>query len=74
MRFLITIDTEGDNQWDGGRPESTENLRFIPRFQQLCDRYGFPPTYLCTYDVVSSPLFDEILRPIDARGRAETVR
>lgn len=71
MQFIITIDTEGDNQWDGGRPESVENLRFIPRFQDLCDKYGFPPTYLCTYDVVSSSLFDQILVPYDAGGRAE---
>jgi hypothetical protein len=71
MKFIITIDTEGDNQWDGGRPESAENIRFIPRFQQLCDRYGFPPTYLCTYDVVEHPAFDEVLLPLAASGRAE---
>jgi hypothetical protein len=71
MQFIITIDTEGDNQWDGGRPESAENIRFIPRFQALCDRYGFPPTYLCTYDVVDHPLFDAILGPLDGERRAE---
>lgn len=71
MQFIITIDTEGDNQWDPALPDSTDNIRFIPRFQDLCDRYGFPPTYLCTYDVVSAPSFDEVLRPLDASGRAE---
>jgi hypothetical protein len=72
MQFIITIDTEGDNQWDaGGRSQPVENLRFIPRFQELCDRFRFPPTYLCTYDVVASPLFDDVLRPYDAGGRAE---
>ena len=72
MQFIITIDTEGDNQWDGiGRTPSVENLRFIPRFQNLCERFGFPPTYLCTYDVVASQLFDDVLRPYDTSGRAE---
>lgn len=71
MQFIITIDTEGDNQWAPSLPDSVENIRFIPRFQELCDRYGFPPTYLCTHDVVSDRLFDEVLRPLDADGRAE---
>ena len=71
MKIIITIDTEGDNQWDPALPRSTENIRFIPRFQELCDRYRFPPTYLCTYDVVSAPSFDEILLPLDASRRAE---
>jgi hypothetical protein len=71
MQFIITIDTEGDNQWDPALPDTTENIRFIPRFQALCDRYRFPPTYLCTYDVVSAPAFNEVLRPLDASGLAE---
>ena len=71
MKIIITIDTEGDNQWNPALPQSTENIRFIPRFQDLCDRYRFPPTYLCTYDVVSAGSFDEILLPFDASGRAE---
>jgi len=71
MQFIITIDTEGDNQWDPSLPDSTDNIGFIPRFQDLCDRYRFPPTYLCTYDVVSAPSFDDVLRPLDPSGRAE---
>ena len=71
MKIIITIDTEGDNQWDPSLPRSTENIRFIPRFQALCDRYGFPPTYLCTYEVAAAPAFDEILLPLHASGRAE---
>lgn len=71
MKFIITIDTEGDNQWDPRLPQSTDNIRFIPRFQQLCQRYDFPPTYLCTYEVAATPAFDEILRPLHRVGRAE---
>src|SRR5258708_4607193 len=71
MRLIITIDTEADNQWDAALPGSTDNIRFIPRFQQLCERFGFEPTYLCTYDVAASAAFDEILLPLHQSDRAE---
>lgn len=71
MKIIITIDTEGDNQWDPSLPRSTENVRFIPRFQDLCERYGFPPTYLCTYEVTAAEHFDEVLLPLSKTGRAE---
>lgn len=71
MKLIITIDTEGDNQWDPALPQSTENVRFIPRFQALCERFAFPPTYLCTYDVVDAPAFDEVLLPLHRKKHAE---
>ena len=51
MEFIITIDTEGDNQWDHGRELSVENIRFVPRFQDLCNKYLIKPTYLVTSEV-----------------------
>jgi len=69
--FVITIDTEADNQWETGNPIETDNLRFIPRFQELCDRYGLKPTYLCTYEVVLDPAFDSTLKAYQDSGRAE---
>jgi hypothetical protein len=71
MKLIITIDTEGDNQWDRSLPRSIENVRFIPRFQDLCERYGFAPTYLCTYDVAAAQHFDEVLLPLSKTARAE---
>lgn len=71
MNFIITIDTEADNQWSEPAVTSTENVRFIPRFQALCERFGFAPTYLCTYEVVTSPLFHEVLLPYHRAGTAE---
>lgn len=46
--FIITVDTEGDNLWDWkeGAPITTENTHYIPRFQELCEKYGLKPTYL----------------------------
>ncbi|NOM63837.1 deacetylase, partial [Klebsiella pneumoniae] len=37
--FLITIDTEGDNRWQKHDSITTENARYLPRFQQLCEKY-----------------------------------
>ena len=38
--FLITIDTEGDNLWACPREITTYNSHYLPRFQQLCERYA----------------------------------
>ena len=50
-RFLITIDTEGDNLWSRPREITTRNARFLPRFQTLCEKFGFLPTYLTNYEM-----------------------
>lgn len=71
MYLIVTIDTEADGQWSRPRVQTVENLRRLPRFQELCERYGMAPTYLVTYEVAESPLFAEVLRPWEAAGRAE---
>jgi len=57
--FIITIDTEPDNQWTLRSYDKTENLRFVPRFQELCERYGFKPVYLTEYNVAMDSRFVE---------------
>ena len=37
-KFIITIDTEGDNQWDPHADCTTENARYLPRFQELAEK------------------------------------
>ncbi len=60
MYLLITIDTEGDNAWAGKRGTNlTKNARFLPRFQELCDGYGFKPTYLTSYEMAKDDFFIE---------------
>lgn len=57
--FLITIDTEGDNlwKWQYGDIINTNNALYIPRFQQLCNHYGFKPVYLTNYEMVCDQRF-----------------
>ena len=71
MQLMLTVDTEADNQWNVTAPLTTANLERIPRFQQLCDEFGFPPTYLCTYEVTTSDAFRTTLALFRSGGRAE---
>ncbi|MGA2408190.1 MAG: hypothetical protein ABSF81_15765 [Bacteroidales bacterium] len=60
MKFILTIDTEGDNQWDYGRELTVENIRFVPRFQNLCEKFLIKPTYLVTSEVCEDPFAKEL--------------
>ena len=62
--FLITIDTEGDDLWSRPREITTRNAEFLPRFQQLCERYGFKPTWLVDYEMACCPVFGEFGRDV----------
>ena len=57
--FIITVDTEGDNlwAWKPGDIISTNNSRFIDRFQSLCESFGFIPVYLCSYEMIMDDYF-----------------
>ncbi len=69
--FLITIDTEGDNLWACPREISTRNTAFLPRFQSLCERYGFRPTWLTNYEMALDPAFVEFGRDLIRRDAGE---
>jgi hypothetical protein len=69
--FLITIDTEGDNLWSPQTTIQTENSRFLPRFQELCEKYGLKPTWLTNWEMVECPVYREFAADALARGQAE---
>jgi len=69
--FLITIDTEGDNLWRNHCHITTENTRFLPRFQALCERYGFKPTWLTNYEMACDPAYIEFGKDVIARKKGE---
>lgn len=71
--FLITIDTEGDNlwTWKKGSRITTENVKYIPRFQKLCEKYGFVPTYLTNYEMAMDSLWNEFASKKAREGLAE---
>ena len=69
--FIITIDTEGDNLW--ARPElvTTENVKFIPRFQALAEKYGLKSTYLTNFEMANSKKFQEFGLKVVREGTGE---
>lgn len=63
--FIITIDTEGDNLWDVKDLKhtiTTDNANYLFRFQELCEKYGFIPTYLTNYEMANAEAFVELAR------------
>lgn len=69
--FLITIDVEGDNLWSKQRTITTRNAKFLPRFQSLCESYGFKPTYLVDFEMANCTVFQEFGRKVLAEGTGE---
>ena len=74
-KFIITVDTEGDNLWNwrAGDSVSTENSRYIPRFQELCDKYGFKPVYLTNYEMACCDRFMDAPSSGKTTARARSV-
>jgi len=71
VEFIITIDTEGDNQWDHGRALTVENIRYVPRFQNLCDQYQIKPTYLVTSEICDDDFSKEIFSEYLSKNKVE---
>lgn len=60
--FIITIDTEGDNQWDENSKISTKNSLFLPRFQELAEKYSYKPVWLTNYEMVCDDSFVKYMK------------
>ena len=69
--FLITIDAEGDNLWARPARVETRNARFVPRFQELCERHQLKVTYLVNYEMACCPEFVAFARDVQSRGTGE---
>ncbi|MDF1586064.1 polysaccharide deacetylase family protein [Marinimicrococcus flavescens] len=69
--FLVTIDTEGDNQWARPREITTRNVALLPRFHELCRRHGVLPTYLTNYEMATDPAFVAFGRAVLAESSGE---
>lgn len=69
--FIITIDTEGDNLWGQERIVTTRNATYLPRFQELCERFKFKPTYLTNYEMAVDKNFRRFASDIIHRDVGE---
>src|SRR5512136_2423606 len=73
LHLLVSIDTEGDNQWDASaRAHQTfENIYALPALHALFERSGVRPTYLITHPVVSDARSADVLRTLRERWDCE---
>jgi hypothetical protein len=69
--FVITLDTEPDNEWGRPRLPTTRNARFVPRFHELCLRHGFRVTYLMTLEMAEDAFLRDYLLPRLRAGECE---
>ena len=71
--FIITVDTEGDDlwHWKPGDPITTENTLYIPRFQELCEAFGFKPVYLTNYEMAMDDRWVQYSAQKAAEGKCE---
>lgn len=54
----MTIDTEEEWDWNAGWPSgppSLKNIDCLPRFQDLCSKYGIATTYFTNHAVLADP-------------------
>ncbi len=72
-KFIITIDTEGDNLWDWktGKTITTYNTNYLQRFQRLCDEFGFLPVWLSNWEMIHDPSFVDFLKKNIALNHCE---
>lgn len=73
-RFLLTVDTEEEFDWNTPFDRNSHSLHHVPRlrkFQQFCAANGVTPVFLVDYPIATSALASEILRDAVADGRAE---
>jgi hypothetical protein len=74
QRFLLTVDTEEEFDWDKPIAREGYTLDHLPRlhkFQRFCESEGVSPLYLVDWPVATSPLAADILREALREGRAE---
>jgi hypothetical protein len=70
----VTVDTEEEWDWDAGWPTenlSLSNIELLPRFQEICDRYGVATTYFADQAVLESPPARDILLSLADRPNVE---
>lgn len=71
--FFITVDTEGDALWDDPTIDQikTENSLWVPKFQELCEKYGFIPIWLTDYEMIEDDRYVHYIKEKVHKGLCE---
>jgi hypothetical protein len=68
---IVTIDVEPDNVWRNSHSRTFLNISRLPRFHQICTKYGIRPTYLVSWSVASDIASAKILELLLRGGECE---
>lgn len=74
QRFIVTVDTEEEFDWDAPLDRTGHTVVTVPalrKFQQFCESFGVVPTYLVDYPVAMSSFAPQALGAAVSEGRAE---
>ena len=75
VKFLVTIDTEEEREWDSDYLDHTrytvKNISFLQPLQEIFDKYGVKATYLIDYPVAIDAQAASILKEFQNNHRAE---
>jgi len=74
QRFIVTVDTEEEFDWDKPIARDGHTVHSIARlakFQEFCEAQNVCPVYLVDYPIATSPVAASILRDAIAAGKAE---
>jgi len=69
--FIVTVDTESDDAWYKPEVIKLENMKEIPRFQDLCEKYDIIPTYLLSYECATRDEAVPVLKAISDSQKCE---
>ena len=72
--FTMTVDTEEEWDWDSGWPTRdlrVDNIRNLPKLQDLCERHGVATTYFTNQAVFDNAESRRILLDVARRKRVE---
>jgi hypothetical protein len=72
--FTMTVDTEEEWDWTTGWPTgnlSVTNVRQLPQFQDLCERFGVATTYFVNQAVLDDPTARQTMLALAGRERVE---
>jgi len=74
QRFIVTVDTEEEFDWNAPLNRDGHSTRTIPAlrmFQEFCESFGIVPIYLVDYPVADSEIAVEAIGEAVSAGRAE---
>jgi hypothetical protein len=72
--FVVTVDTEEEWDWASGYPTGpthTTNIRRLPAFHDVCEKFGAAVTFFVNHAVLSDPVARAVILDLAKRPRVE---